>query len=310
MTIPADATGDHQTSSLQTWTPRFVTAQDGLKLHLRVHGAQGGATLPVLCLPGLTRTGADFDTVAAALAADPEHPRQVLALDARGRGRSEHDRDPAKYNLQVELSDVLAALTACGLERAIILGTSRGGLLAMLMAAARPGVLAGVIFNDIGPVIDAKGLMRIKGYVGKLPQPRDHAEGAEVMRRLFSGQFPKLGPADWLAAAQRGWELRDGALVPTYDIRLAKTLDGVEPERTMLGLWKEFDALARVPLMVIRGSNSDLLSRETVEAMRVRRPDLVALEIPDQGHTPLLVEPETIRAVRDFVLRCDASHQG
>ena len=304
MTSTIDTVGDRQ-----TWTPRFVTAQDGLKLHLRVHGRPGGDALPLLCLPGLARTGADFDTIAAALAGDPEHPRQVLALDARGRGRSEHDRDPANYNLPVELSDVLTVLTACGIERAIMLGTSRGGLLAMLMAVARPGALAGVIFNDIGPVLEPTGLMRIKGYIGKLPQPRDYAEGAEVMRRLFNGQFPKLGPADWLAAAHRTWEMRDGALTPTYDIRLAKTLEGVGPERPVPALWKEFDALARVPLMVIRGGNSDLLSRETVAAMQARRPDLVALEVPDQGHTPLLVEPEIIKAVSDFVLHCDDLRQ-
>lgn len=284
---------------------RFITAPDGLKLHLRVHGVPSAA-LPVVCLPGLARTVADFDTIAAALSRDPQQPRQVFALDSRGRGRSEHDRNPANYNLAVELNDVLAVLVAAGIERAVFLGTSRGGLLTILLASARPGVMAGAILNDIGPVIEAKGLMRIKGYVGKLPQPRDHDEGAEILRRLFDGQFPALTAADWLTTSQRTWEARNGRLVPTYDVRLAKTLEGIEPDRPVPDLWREFGALDHVPLMVIRGANSDLLSAGTVAAMRAHRPNLVSLEIANQGHTPLLAEPTTIAAIAAFIARCDA----
>src|SRR5689334_18628661 len=183
----------------------FITAQDGLKLHVRAYGSSAAA-LPVVCLPGLARTGADFHRLASALADDAERPRYVLALDYRGRGRSEYDSNPDNYSLPVELADVLAVLTAFEIGTAIFLGTSRGGILTMLLGAARPSVIAGVILNDIGPVIDAKGLVRLKGYVGKMPLPRTFAEGAEILRRLGDAQFPEMTSEQWLDQARRTWK--------------------------------------------------------------------------------------------------------
>ena len=282
----------------------FLSAPDGLRLHARSYGRASAPALPVVCLPGLARTAEDFIALAQALAGDAQHPRRVIALDYRGRGLSDYDRDPANYSFQTELADVLAVMAALDTLPAVIVGTSRGGILAMLLAALRPGALAGVVLNDIGPVIEPKGLMRIRGYVGKLPQPTSFEEGAEILRRLFSAQFPKLDQEDWLAAAHRTFKDKDGALVPTYDVRLAKTLEGVNFEKPFPPLWKEFDALAHVPVMCIRGANSDLLSAETVEAMRARRPAMDFLEVPDQGHAPLLAEADTIAAIAGFVGRC------
>src|SRR6516162_9475888 len=167
----------------------FVSAQDGLRLHVRAHGARTNRALPVVCLPGLARTTADF--VAVALASDRERPRRVLALDYRGRGKSDYDRKPANYNLQVELADLLSVLTALGIGRAAFVGTSRGGILTMLLAVARPTAIAGCVLNDIGPVIDLEGLMRIKSYVGKLPALASFPAAAEALKRRFGGQFPK-----------------------------------------------------------------------------------------------------------------------
>ncbi len=134
-------------------TSTFLSAPDGLKLHVRCHGRRGAAALPVVCLPGLARTAGDFDVLAEALAGDAARPRRVIALDYRGRGQSEYDRDPANYNFQVELADVLAVIAALDATPAIYVGTSRGGILAMLLAAVRPTAIAGVVLNDIGPVI-------------------------------------------------------------------------------------------------------------------------------------------------------------
>lgn len=282
----------------------FISAPDGLRLHARCYGARSAPGLPVVCLPGLARTAADFEALAETLAGDPADPRRVIALDYRGRGLSEFDRDPARYNFHTELADVLAAVTALDCARAIFVGTSRGGILAMLLGAVRPTAIAGVVLNDIGPVIEPKGLMRIKGYVGKLPQPRSFEEGAEILRRLFSAQFPRLTHDEWVSAARRAFREEKGALVPTYDVKLARTMEGVDFERPLPPLWKEFDALRNVPLLVMRGANSDILSAATVEAMRARRATLETFEVADQGHAPLLAEPDPIARIADFVARC------
>src|SRR5450830_161221 len=282
-------------------TSTFISAPDGLRLHARCYGRRSAPTLPVVCLPGLARTAADFDTLGQALASDASRPRRVIALDYRGRGQSEYDRDPAHYNFQVELADLLAVMAAL----AILIGTSRGGILAMLLAAVRPTAIAGVVLNDIGPVIEPKGLMRIKGYVGKLPQPRSFEEGGEILRRLFDAQFPKLGPDDWLASARRTFRQENGALVPTYDVKLATTLEGVDFEKPFPPLWQQFDALEDSPMMVIRGANSDILSPATVEAMRARRATLETIEVPDQGHAPLLEEADVIARIAAFAGQCE-----
>jgi len=273
------------------------------------YGPVAAAVLPVVCLPGLTRTVADFEDLASALASDRAQPRRVFALDYRGRGLSEYDRNAENYSLRVELADVVAVLTALGIGPAVFVGTSRGGLIAMLLAGMRPTAIAGVVLNDIGPVIDGKGLMRIKGYVGRMPVPKNFAEGAEILRRLFDAQFPKLDAAAWLRAARRSWRERDGRLSPVYDVRLSKTLKDIEPERPLPPLWNEFDALSHAPVMTIRGANSDILSAKTVAQMQARRTDLEVRVVPDQGHAPLLAEPDVISDIAKFVARCDAARR-
>jgi len=286
-------------------TSRFVTVQDGLRLRVREWGARTAPRLPAVCLPGLARTGADFETLATALATHPTAPRRVIALDLRGRGQSDYDRNPKNYNVQVELADVLAVLTALEVASAVFVGTSRGGILAMLLAVARPTALAGCVLNDIGPVIDPKGLVRIKSYVGKLPRVASLHEAADVLRRLFGAQFPKLTDDEWVAFARRTFKDAKGRIVPDYDAKLARVLDGVNLEKPLPALWKEFDAMARLPLMVIRGGNSDILSAATIAAMRARHPAMEAIEVPDQGHAPLLAEPDLIARIAAFADSCD-----
>lgn len=285
---------------------RLIPASDGLPLHVRCYpDATGSRNLPVLCLPGLTRTEADFEPLARHLSTHAAAPRRVYALDSRGRGRSGYDPDWQNYNPAVEAGDVIVALTALGLDRAVFVGTSRGGILTMLLAAIQPAVIAGAVLNDIGPVIEPEGLMRIKGYVGKIAQPEDFADGAAILRRLFAMHFPNLTDAGWLAWAHRSWREGPDGLVATYDTKLAETLKDIGPDQPVAQLWPQFDALPPVPAMVIRGTLSDLLSAGTVAAMRERRPDLEVVEVPDQGHAPLLAEPEVMARISDFLARCD-----
>lgn len=291
----------------QTGEPisQFVTMADGIRIHAALYGPRDPERPAVVCLPGLARTGRDFSALAATLAA---RGRRVIAIDLRGRGRSDRDANPDNYNPAIELLDVLAVLTALSAEPAIIVGTSRGGILAMLMAAARPSAIAGAVLNDIGPLIARQGLMRIRGYVGKLPAPKDHAAGAAILRRHFGAHFPRLSDADWLAWSQRNWTAGDGgSLAASYDPALSRTLAAVGPDAPIPPLWNQFGALAAVPAMVIRGTLSDILSAETVAAMQARKPNLETLEVADQGHAPLLDDADTIDAIADFVARCDAA---
>jgi pimeloyl-ACP methyl ester carboxylesterase len=289
-----------------TATGRFVTAQDGLRLFVRDwRPAHEAARLPVVCLPGLARSGADFEELATTLANDPGRPRRVLAIDSRGRGQSDYDPNPANYNLAVELADVMAVLTALGLDRAVFVGTSRGGLLTMLLATARPAAIAGCVLNDIGPEIDMTGLLRIKRYVGKLPEPSDFTDAVRLLKQTMGEQFPKLSDEAWLKWAHRSFKDANGRLVLDYDLKLASTLTEIDAAKPLPTMWKEFDALANVPMLVVRGANSDLLSPATLAAMQARHPGMQSFEVPDQGHAPLLAEPDVIGRIAEFVAACE-----
>jgi pimeloyl-ACP methyl ester carboxylesterase len=291
------------------WNSRFLSAPDGLTLHIAETGNRLSPRVPVLCLPGLTRNAMDFEVIGNRIA--QAQGRRVLALDYRGRGLSGYDRDWKRYDLMVELDDLMATLTALGIERAIFLGTSRGGLLTMLSAITRPPVLHAAILNDIGAVIEAQGLARIRGYVGKIPQPRSYEQGVMTLKQIFGPQFPEETEASWLAFSRRTWRPEKGAMVPRYDINLMRTLIDLDLEKPLPVLWPQFDALKPVPFMLVRGENSDLLSQATAEAMVARHSEgefgqparlHVALK---QGHAPLLEDAPTVKAILDFLEACD-----
>jgi len=285
----------------------FATSADGLRLHARAIGPADTAALPVLCLPGLTRTAEDFDVIALALASDPQTPRRVVAIDYRGRGQSDFDPNPANYTVPVETTDVLAVASAARISRAIWLGTSRGGLISMVIAATRPELVAGIILNDIGPELEMTGLMKIKGYLGPPVTPQTWSEAAGGLQRLFGSAFPALTLDDWMAWARRAFRQdADGKLIRTYDPALARTFDGIDPATPPAPLWELFDAMAKVPLLSIRGELSDLLSLDCVKEMKRRRPDMQMCDVPLQGHAPLLADAPTILRIKAFCQHCDA----
>lgn len=292
----------------QAFRDVFCQSADGLKLHAKVIGPDSGGALPVLCLPGLTRTADDFDDIARAIATDPAAPRKVVAIDYRGRGLSGYDPDPAKYTVPVEFGDVLTIATSLDISRAILLGTSRGGLISMALAAAQPQLLAGVILNDIGPALEMTGLMKIKGYIANPPERRTWDDAARGLKELFGSVFPSLTDVEWMTWARRAFrEKANGGLERTYDLKLSTTLDGLDPANPPPPIWELFDALAGIPLMLVHGGLSDLLSPQGVKDMVARRPDLDLVEVADQGHAPLLADKPTIDRIVAFCARCDRS---
>lgn len=282
----------------------FISARDGLRLHVRDYGAPSAA-LAVVCLPGLARHSADFHDLALALSVDMRRPRRVIALDYRGRGRSDHDKTWTNYDIKIELDDVLQVLAATGIHEAVFVGTSRGGLITMAMAPVRPAFIKGVVLNDIGPVLDARGLIRIRGYVGKLQQPRTWDEAADILKQVFGAQFPIFDRAEWLAYAQRTWQDDGGTIVPSYDTALMKTLEALDLEAPLPVLWPFFDGLKHAPMLVLRGANSDLLSEETMAAMTARHTACETFTVAGQGHAPILAGKDILGRIARLCARAD-----
>jgi pimeloyl-ACP methyl ester carboxylesterase len=299
------------TAAPQRYNEIYFIQRNGLKLYARHYPARhaspesaGHRLRPVLCLAGLTRNSRDFHEIALDLSQGPR-ARNVFTLDSRGRGLSEYDKDWRNYTVPSEMQDALDFMMARGLEGAAILGTSRGGLIAMVMAAAQPSFLGPVILNDIGPVIERDGLSRIASYVGRTPLPRDWKEAADMVRDMNASAFTAVADAEWEPIARQIFNDKNGRPAPGYDAKLGQAfsaIDGPIPP-----LWAQFDALKRTPVLVIRGLNSDLLSAATVEAMRQRHPDLTELAIAGQGHAPWLRDQATIDEVRRFLDRTDAT---
>ncbi len=307
--LSADAAADVDLE-VQVASERFATGRrdlsylsgDGLRLHVAEYGDPISPWLPVVCIPGLSRSARDFHDLAVHLSTHRHRPRRVLAFDLRGRGGSEWDKDVAHYTPLIEMQDVLDGMAALGVGRAIVVGTSRGGIIAMLIAVARPSALAGVVLNDIGPAIEPRGLARIKTYIGRTPAPDDWDDAVRILRRLHGGQFTALSDEDWLAFARMTWRDEDGLPVGDYDPALAKTFDGVEFDRPMPSLWKEFGALGAFPLLTIRGENSDLLSAETVARMEKEHPRFDQISVAGEGHAPLLVHSGILQRISAFVI--------
>jgi pimeloyl-ACP methyl ester carboxylesterase len=283
----------------------IVSAADGLRLYARDYSTEVGDALPVVCLPGLARTSEDFHDLARALGTDPDRPRRVLALDYRGRGRSEWDRDWRRYDVRVELNDTLQVLAAAGIEKAVFVGTSRGGLITMALSAVRPTLLGGAVLNDVGPVIETKGIARIRGYVGKLPLPRSMMEAGQILRGLFGAQFPGFTDAHWEKQARGTWREDQGRLVLNYDPSLMNTLEALDLDMPLPNLWPFFEGLVNIPVLAIRGSHSDLLTAETLQAMKERHPRLTALPVGNQGHAPV-IEGDLIGAIAELVAEAES----
>jgi pimeloyl-ACP methyl ester carboxylesterase len=270
----------------------YFTTSDGARLAYRSEG-EG---LPLLCLPGLTRTMGDFDYLRPHLP-----PCQLIRIDYRGRGDSQWT-GAATYTVPQEAKDAIALLDHLGVAQAAVIGTSRGGLIGMVLAAMAKDRMLGLLMNDVGPVIHRPGLERIFDYVGRNPAAKTHLDLAARLPATMQG-FANVPASRWLHEAQLHYVETPHGLRITYDPALRDAFLAAF-EGPEVDLWPVFDLLAGLPVALIRGANSDLLSEETAAQMRARRPDMIYAQVPDRAHIPFLDEPEALAAIHAFVKAC------
>lgn len=274
---------------------RFTTS-DGLSLAW----SEEGQGLPLLCLPGLTRNNADFDDLGDALGGR----HRLIRLTFRGRGASDRDPDFKNYNVAVEARDVVEFLDHLGLPKVTIIGTSRGGLVAMFLAATVKDRLAGVLLNDVGPELAPEGLANIMTYLGVPPRSKTFSEAAAALRARMGAAFPGLSDARWETLARRWFDEGPAGLVLNYDPRLRDAFEG-QAEQPAADLWPLFQALDGLPLALVHGANSDLLTAESVTRMQALRPDMIVANVPDRGHVPFLDETQSLAALDALVAQVE-----
>ena len=299
-------------SSTEGFSDFFYSAPDGLKLHARVYGEANSDHWPVVCLPGLTRNARDFHELALYLSARPMVPRKVVAFDYRGRGQSAYDPDVSHYNVGVEAGDILAGLAALNIDEAAFIGTSRGGLIIHVLGALRPTVLKAIVFNDIGPVIEPAGLAHIQSYLEREPKPKTFAAVVDAQRNVHGGDFPALTDADWRRMVGALYRETEQGLLPDFDPKLADTVANLDLTQPLPALWPQFEALAAIPLLTLRGANSRLLSEDTLKQMRELHSRMETITVEGQGHAPFLETwslPDDIASFLDQAERQSRSMQ-
>lgn len=278
---------------------RFFASGDGLQLFYRDFAPRTQSPkLPVLCLPGLTRNSRDFTHVAERIRRD----RRVLCADLRGRGRSQHDPVWQNYHPGTYLADLGLLLRDAGVARCVLLGTSLGGILSMLLAASNPQLVAGVILNDVGPEVAPAGLARIAAYVGRHAPPGSWDEAVATVRATYEIGMPGLTHEEWVTHAQRSYSDVGGVPRLDMDPMIGEAVRSA-PSAAAPDLWALFAALLPVPTLALRGATSDILAVATFDRMLREKPDLVRVEVPQRGHTPMLDEPVSVAAIDEFLAR-------
>lgn len=291
----------HKLTTPKSFRPhRYRSGCGRLELYARIYDDANGCDKPSLVLMhGLTRNSADFEPLVEHLASR----YRLIVPDQRGRGLSDYDSDPANYRPDVYATDMFALLDALGIARAGLVGTSMGGLIAMVMAVTQPDRVAGIVMNDVGPKIEEAGLARIQGYVGPMENAESWDEAAARCAAVNAVALPDFGPQDWLTFARRTCrETPDGTIRFAYDPAIATSKRGAQPATLLPDLWPLWDALAVIPVLVLRGAHSDLLAAATVKDMGSRHSGpFTAVEVPGRGHAPILDEPAALLAVESFL---------
>lgn len=281
----------------------FRSADDRLNLFARDYpeAAHDGSCIPLLMMHGLTRNSADFEPLIVRL----ETGRRMIVPDQRGRGRSDYDPDAANYRPEIYVADMWKLLDDLDIDQVICIGTSMGGLMAMVMAAMAPDRIAGIVLNDVGPEVSEDGLDRIRGYVGPAEPMADWDEAAERCRAVNEAAMVGFGREDWLAFARRTCEELPGGQVRfAYDPAIAHGLAPQDPATIPPDLWALWRALSEIPILVLRGALSDILTRDTVSQMAAQHTGKFhSAEVPGRGHAPILDEQVAIEAVGSFLER-------
>lgn len=283
---------------MSAYEDRFWSSRDGLRLHYRNYPGGEGRP-PLLCLPGLTRNSRDFANFAE------RHAGQwrVICAEMRGRGDSAYARDSATYNPLQYVEDVEALLEEAGIDRFVAVGTSLGGLMTAIFAMKHPDRIAGAVINDIGPVIEEKGLDKIREYVGQGRSFPTWMHAARALEEAHGPVYPRFTLEDWMAMAKRVMALgQNGRIAFDYDMRIAEPFAAAR-DNPALDLWPAFEALGGRPLLFLHGELSDLLSGETLAALAQRLPDAETVTIPAVGHAPTLDEPEAVAAIDRLLAR-------
>jgi pimeloyl-ACP methyl ester carboxylesterase len=281
------------------FTPLHFTSDDGIALYGRDYGSENSAQPPIVCLAGLSRNSRDFHQLATWLAGQG---RRVITLDYRGRGLSAWDSNPANYNIGREARDVIVALRTLGIGRAIFIGTSRGGLILHILPAFAPDMVAACILNDVGPVIDVAGLRVIRDYLAARPEPKDFAEAVRTLKATHGPDFPALDDGDWSDMAHAIFREVGERIIPDYDPALVEPLKTMDMDQPLPDLWQQYEALASIPVMIVRGENSKLLSAGIAHEMVERHgPQIELIIASGQGHAPVLHIPEVRQAVASFI---------
>jgi pimeloyl-ACP methyl ester carboxylesterase len=292
--------------NVSTYTETTFTSNDGLKLYARDYAptANGLASLPIICIHGLTRNSADFEDVAPWLAS---LGRRVLAVDVRGRGHSDYDTEPKHYNPLVYADDVIAMAGAMGIARAVFIGTSMGGLITMTLALRKSSLVAAAVLNDVGPIISTRGLQRIANYTGKGEVLGNWEEAAAYTRSINELAFPSNTQADWEKWARRGFiETGSGQLAMRYDPNIAVPIRAGNLKPTSVIARYAFRRLARRrPTLLVRGVLSDLIEPAQAALMRAMAPSMQYVEVAGVGHAPMLTEPEAQAALKTFLEQVD-----
>jgi pimeloyl-ACP methyl ester carboxylesterase len=274
----------------------WFDSQDGLRLFSRVYPGPAADSKVVLCLHGLMRNGRDFEDLAARLCA---HHR-VIVPDVRGRGFSARDPNFKNYQIPVYLGDLRLLLAALGAPRVTVIGTSMGGLMAMVLAVTQPQAVEGLVLNDVGPEVQREGIERIRGYAGKAAPVHNWADAVAQVRSVYGAAWPGLDEARWEKIARTSYRANArGVPQPDADPLIAELLR--DTSKAAPDLWPLWSALARVPILAIRGAQSDILSTATLSRMQREKPDLKVLTVANRGHAPMLDEPECVAAIDAFL---------